>query len=106
MQNRRERSLLERMTGMRKIEKNMTAAEREALKKRKLEYVKQATLLRAQEQENARIAQEAEDWSRNLERLMADGTSREAAEAVLQNNRDVQAKREAKLAARNERRKA
>lgn len=106
MQNRRERSLLEKMSGMRKIEKNMTLAERESLKKRKIEYVKQAVLLKAQEQENARIDREAEDWSRNLEQLMADGTSREIAEGILKNNRELQERRKQKLAEKNKHRTA
>lgn len=100
MQNRRERRLAEKQTGLRKLEKTMSKAELEEIKKRKREYVKQMLLLKAQEEENRRVNEEAERWSRELTVLMESGHTREEATEVMDKNKKIQDERDAKKAAR------
>lgn len=100
MQNRRERRLAEKQMGLRKMEKSMTKAELEEIKKRKKEYVKQLLLLKAQEEENRRINAEAEAWSKQIEKMMASGSTREEAIEMLERNKRIQDERDAKKAAR------
>ena len=105
MENRRERRLAEKQLGLRKIEKTMSAAEREMIAQRKREYVRQQTLMRAQDAENLRITQEAEQWSKSLEKMINDGMTREEAEERLVRNKELADKRKADLAARKSRKK-
>lgn len=100
MQNRRERRLAEKQMGLRKMEKSMTKAELEEIKKRKKEYVRQLLLLRAQEEENRRINEEAEAWSRQVQVMMDSGYTREEALEVLDKNKRIEDERAAKKAAR------
>jgi hypothetical protein len=100
MQNRRERRLAEKQMGLRKLEKTMTKAELEEIKKRKREYVKQMLLLKAQEDENRRINDEAEAWSKQIEVMMNSGYTREEALEVLDRNKKIQDEKDAKKAAR------
>ena len=98
MQNRKERRQIEKQFGFNKIEKQMSFEQREAIKLRKKEYMKQLALQRAQEEENNRINGEAEMWSKRIESLMEAGHTRESAEAILQKNKELDEAREAKLA--------
>ena len=102
MQNRRERRLAEKHAGMRKIEKTMSKPQIEEIKTRKKEYVKQLLLLRAQEEENKRMNENAEKWSNQLENMMNSGSSREDATKILEDNKLVEEKRLAKKAAKKE----
>jgi hypothetical protein len=104
MQNRRERRAAEKAMGFHKIEKAMSADEKKVLKDRKREYVKQMLLMQAQEAENRKNAEEAEKWSKSLETWMADGKTREEAEAILLKNKEVSDKRKADLEMRKKRR--
>ena len=106
MENRRERRLAEKQLGLRKVEKTMSAAEREIIAQRKREYVRQQTLMRAQDAENLRISQEAEQWSKSLEKMISEGMTREAAEGRLARNKELTDKRVADLAARKSRKKS
>jgi len=105
MENRRERRLAEKQLGLRKLEKTMSVAEREMIAQRKREYMRQQTLIRAQDAENLRISQEAEQWSKSLEKMIGEGMPREEAEARLIRNKELTDKRAADLAARKSRRK-
>jgi hypothetical protein len=106
MQNRRERRQMEKQFGFHKIEKQMTFEQREAIKARKKEYVKQTYLQNIQEAENQRINDEAENWSKQLASLMESGHTREQAEEILQKNKQIEEARAEKLAKREARRKA
>jgi hypothetical protein len=106
MQNRRERRLAEKQMGLRKIEKTMSKAELEEIKKRKREYVKQLLLLRAQEEENRRINEEADAWSRQVQIMMDSGYTREEALVVLERNKRIEDERIAKKAAKKTEKKA
>ena len=104
MQNRRERKAAERAMGFHKIEKMMSPQQKKEIKERKREYVKQALLMKAQEEENRKITEEAEKWSKSLETWMAGGKTREEAEAILMRNRELEEKRKADLEMRKKRR--
>jgi hypothetical protein len=106
MQNRRERRLAEKQMGLRKIEKTLSKAQLEEIKKRKREYVRQMLLMKAQEDENRRINEEAERWSKDLEALMNCGYNREEATAVLEKNKKIEDERVAKKEARKAAKKA
>jgi|694.fasta_scaffold20854_9 hypothetical protein len=100
MQNRRERRMAEKQMGLHKLEKTMSKAQLDEIKKRKREYVKQLLLLKAQEDENRRINEEAERWSKELTVLMESGYTREEATEVMDKNKKIQDERDAKKAAR------
>lgn len=106
MQNRRERRLAEKQMGLRKMEKTMTKAELEEIKKRKKEYVKQLLLLKAQEEENRRINAEAEAWSKKIEEMISNGATRDEALELLEKNKKIQDEKDAKRAARKADKKA
>jgi len=106
MENRRERRLAEKQLGFHKLKKTMSTAEKELVNQRKREYTRQQGLLRAQEAENLRISQEAEHWSKSLEKMLIDGMTREDAEKQLTRNKELTDKRAADLAARKSRRNA
>jgi hypothetical protein len=105
MQNRRERRAAERQFGLTKAEKNMSRKQLEEIRERKREYTRQAALMRAQEEENRRVNEEAELWAQQLESFMKSGMSRERAEEILTNNRELQEKRTRELAERKQRQK-
>jgi len=105
MENRRQRREAEKNMGFHKIEKELTSEERAVLKERKREYARQAQLMRAQEAENNRMNVEAEKWSKLIESYIESGKTREEAEGILQRNRELQEKREAKLEQRLNRQK-
>jgi hypothetical protein len=106
MQNRRERRLAEKQMGLRKMEKSMTKSELEEIKKRKKEYVKQMLLFKAQEEENRRINAEAEAWSKKVEEMVSNGSTREEALELLEKNKKIQDEKDAKKAARKAEKKA
>ncbi len=106
MQNRKERRLTEKQMGLHKMEKTLSHEQQEEIKRRKLEYVKQAVLIKKQEQENLRINEEAELHSKQIESLVGSGYTREAAEAILESNRQVELKRAEKKRAKKESRKS
>jgi hypothetical protein len=106
MQNRKERRLTEKQMGLHKMEKALSHEQQEEIKRRKLEYVKQAVLIKKQDQENLRINEEAELHSKQIESLVSSGYTREAAEAILENNRQVELKRAEKKRAKEESRKS
>ncbi len=89
--------------GLQKIEKSMSQEQREEVKKRKLEYVKQLVLMKKQEEENRRINEEAEMWSKQMESLISNGYTREMAESIMENNRKAEEKRAEKKKAKEER---
>lgn len=97
MQNRRERRQLEKQFGLHKLEKSMPAEERENLKKRKADYLKQANLLRIQEEENRRINEEADNWSKRIQTFVSNGMTYEQAEAILKKNQEIDEKRRERL---------
>lgn len=100
MQNRKERRLAEKQMGLHKIEKRLPSEQREELKKRKLEYVKQAVLLKKQEEENIRINGDAEMQSKQIESMVNSGYTRKSAESILQNNLQIELKKAEKKKAR------
>jgi hypothetical protein len=100
MQNRRERRLAEKQMGLRKVEKTMSKAQLEEIKKRKREYVKQMVLLRAQEDENRRINEEAERWSKQMETMLEGGYTREEATEILEAGKKREDERAARKAAK------
>lgn len=106
MQNRKERRLAEKQMGLHKIEKTLPSEQREELKKRKLEYVKQAVLLKKQEEENLRINGDAEMQSKQIENMVNSGYTRKAAESILENNLQVELGKAEKNRAKERRKKS
>lgn len=97
MQNRRERRLMEKQMGLRKIEKSLPTEEREAIKQRKADYLKQSAMMKLQEAENKRINEEAEAWSKRIQSFVDNGMTFEQAEAMLIKNREIDEKRRERL---------
>lgn len=106
MQNRRERRMTEKQMGLQKMEKMLSQEQREEIRKRRHEYVKQAVLMKKQEDENNRVNEEAEVWSKQIESLISHGYSRETAESIMENNRQVELRKAEKKRLKEEARKA
>jgi hypothetical protein len=98
MQNRKDRRLMEKQMGLKKIEKSLSPEERESVKQRKAEYLKQSGLIRAQEAENKRINEEANMWNRQLQSMVSSGMTMEQAQNILEKNREIDKKRSERLA--------
>lgn len=88
---------MEKQMGLRKIEKTLSPEEREAIKQRKAEYLKQSSMIRAQDAENKRINEEADAWSRRIQNFVSGGMTFEQAEAMLMKNREIDEKRRERL---------
>jgi hypothetical protein len=102
MYNHRQRRDMEKKLGLLDEFQRMTEAEKNAVRKRKIEAGKQIHLKNVQELENQKIQSAADTYARQIQGFMDSGKTYEEAEAILKKNSEVSQKRAEDLARRRE----